>query len=426
MRHRFRLKGTDLVFTYDNITNVIHDWNGNQITKPNGLPQKPIRENVVKHNRPKEIKIVLGQSCNYSCGYCLQRDIGDHSRKAKSWDADALIARMKAMLYLDDLEQLELWGGETLLWWDEMKKIISAFDRPEFDFVFPTNGTILNAQHVEYLAGIQGRTTIELSHDGPKHEELRGRDFLPGLVPVLKLMEDYPEKMRVVFSVTITNRSYDLNALNDYFRDFFTNNGLKPIPVMFRPVWAYDKLSKEFSLHDVLEDYRNVLSSYLDRHISQFRRLKKVTDDEMLQSHLFHITQDDDENHGILQIASNFRYEMNRDGETVCGMHADDHLTIDHLGNIRACQNVGSETFNGNILDFAADDEISVSGLSVKRKEKCLKCPVYSFCLSGCPLDLNDDIFDINCRIHYTHHIVMLLKSLQILFNREVEWLGEE
>jgi len=428
MLHKFKVKESNTIFYYDNHKNTLFDKDKNPLSKQvtDFVGTDMPFSDVTKHNKPLELKIILGQTCNYSCGYCVQRDVGDHDRKVSHFNVAYLINNIKENLDISQLDQLELWGGETLLYWEEIKQLMLEFDTEEFDFVIPTNGTILSIEHINFFSSLKGRTTIELSHDGPLHSKIRGVDFLERIVPVLQEVEKYPEQIRFVMSVTITNKSYDLIELNDWFREFYKANNLKPIPLMFRPVWAYNSISKDFSLNSIIDKYTVILKEYLTKQINQFKRLGKVTDDELVQSQLFHITIEDDENNGVLQLASNFRYEMDKLGSTICGMHQKDHLTIDNIGNIRACQNVGGEYFSGNIMDFKTQLEIPVKNISVKKNLQCLQCPVYSYCLSGCPLDLSQEMFDMNCKINFAHYSTLMYAALSLAFNSEVEYLGLE
>ena len=42
---------------------------------------------------------------------------------------------------------------------------------------------------------MQGRVTIELSHDGPAHKKIRGVEFLEKIVPVIEIVETAKKAM---------------------------------------------------------------------------------------------------------------------------------------------------------------------------------------------------------------------------------------
>ncbi len=339
------------------------------------------------------------------------------------FDTTNLLNKIKT-LDLSNLEQVEFWGGETLLYWENVKPLMEFFDKPEMDFVIPTNGTPLQIDHIDFLKNLQGRTTIELSHDGPLHDITRGPNPLDKLIPVFYEVEKYPEQIRFIISVTISNLSYDLIDINKFFSNWFHSHIIKPIPLYFRPVWAYDLNSSQYNLEKVLVNYEKILRKYLDLQIEQFKKNNnKIVNRPMLESQLFHIPIEDDSNYGIVAIASSFKQSYNKTFATVCGQQSKEILTFDFMGNIRACQNVGSETFNGNILD----DNYSIKGFSVIKRETCLSCPVFNLCLGGCPLDEvkdNDEYFESNCKANFVHYGVMLEKSLELLFGEKIERVG--
>lgn len=438
MFHKFVVKTTGVVFNYSTVTNAIYDSEKNLLSRPLGKTNNEQAPNdfissgeVVKINSPREIKIVFGHKCNYACGYCIQKDIGDHdsihpSKATTSSRATQLIANLKASLDLSRLEQLELWGGEIFLFWKEVQEVMRAFDRPGFDFVMPTNGTLLDERHIDFFSSLEGRVTLEIGHDGPQHELTRGPDFLDKLAPTLRYMEGFREKVRAQFTVVVSRNNFKFREINDYFHDFYERNGLTPIPLFFMPIIVYDKFSRQHSIADI-NQYGDHLKDFLDEHIGQFIRLGKVADDALVQTALFHVNQDGDDNNGILQLAAKMRSTLDHYHSTICGMHQMDKLVVDISGNIKGCQNVGEAVFNGNIVDFAIDSSPKVihgMNTSEQYKDKCQSCPVLLQCFGGCPLEFDSESFDLNCQLSTIHNMTRLLAAFKIIFKSEVEWLG--
>lgn len=433
------VKDTGLEFFYSTKTNALYDKNKNLLSnrlgdRSNGqAPNESSDGPVVKVNSPREIKIVFGHKCNYACGYCVQKDIGDHSSQHPSKEevsarAKLLIHNIQEALDLHRLEQIELWGGEIFLFWNDVKAVMRAFDKPDFDFVMPTNGTLLREEHIDFFSTLKGRVTLEIGHDGPMHELTRGPDFLDRKAPVLKYMEGFPDKVRAQFTVVVSRNNFKFLEINDYFADFYKRNNLKPIPIFFMPIIVYDQHSRNHSVGDIKE-YGKHLTTYLNAQLDQFRRLKRVTDDRLIQSALFHVDQDGDDNNGVLQMAAKMRSELDTWSSTICGMHQMDKLVIDISGNIKGCQNVGESVYNGNIVDFIKDPSPKVvRGVSTEaqKREECQKCPVLLQCFGGCPLEFDSDSFDMNCQLSKTHNMVRLLMAFKVIFGGDVMWLGLE
>lgn len=441
MLHKYKVIDTGTIFFFDNKTNALFDKNKKQLSQHLGNREQRQDKNsesnelyVEKTNKPSEIRIVLGHKCNFSCGYCVQSDVGDHAKPEKGFKqevknlsgAKTLISNLRK-LDLSILEQIEFWGGETLLYWNQVKELMAEFDEPGFDFVIITNGVLFRKEHLDFLLNIKGRTTITFSHDGPMQEKNRGKDYLSTMVEHFRAMEDFPEKIRCEMQCTITKKYFNFIETNDFFRDFFKKHDLKPIPLVLKPVWVYDKLSERHAVNNVLPNYGNELKRYLDKQINQFKRLKRVESEEMLESELFHITINDDDNNGVLALSGKMRSELDYTPSTVCGMHQNDKLVVDINGNIRSCQNVGTDIYNGNILDFEDSDSVRLKGIHPnKHQDKCHSCPVFLLCLSGCPLDFNQEFFDVNCNISMTHNTTVLHSAFKLLFGGDVEWLGAE
>ncbi len=75
--NKYRI-GEDKIIYHDQITNQLFDENKQPLFQTISHVE-PKNDPVKKNNAPTEIRIVLGQSCNYNCGYCSQKAIGDHN-----------------------------------------------------------------------------------------------------------------------------------------------------------------------------------------------------------------------------------------------------------------------------------------------------------------------------------------------------------
>ena len=77
-------------------------------------------------NSPEVIKILLGDACNFRCAYCRQKI---HNRKEKiNYDVlNNFIHLLLKYLDLSNLKKVEFWGGEPLLYWDEIQYLKNKF-----------------------------------------------------------------------------------------------------------------------------------------------------------------------------------------------------------------------------------------------------------------------------------------------------------
>ena len=279
----FKLKNKDTKLIYSNHTNGLYDDNLNSLSEVvddfDFYTQANTHTNKkTKSNKPSWLRILFGHACNYSCSYCLQKDIGNPNERAKIWTLDSFIDTVKTKLDLSDLKRIDLWGGETLLYWKSITPIMDQFDRPGMEWYFPTNGTPLRQKHVDYLNKIKGMALFGISHDGPGHIALRGKEFLwdKQTVDVLKQMQTNREKIRFSFNPVISATNYDLFEMNNFFRDYMLEVGLDPaqtsISYTLGRVHTDEDHEGSVSMDHVirgaeLEKFRDMMDKYIQANI---------------------------------------------------------------------------------------------------------------------------------------------------------------
>ena len=190
-------------YLYDNQTNEIFDSEGclvdfkkderfaDFLTKKSSdrvvkdfSPDEPI---IGKSRRLTTLKIQLGMACNYHCQYCLQNAYRDGgARVANEQTVDAffkILDEQGIKLAVDG--QVELWGGEPLVYWKTLKVLLPKIRSRWGDEVLVkmvTNGSLLTKEKVDFL--MAHRVTVIVSHDGPGFD-LRD-DVDPLTVPEIK------------------------------------------------------------------------------------------------------------------------------------------------------------------------------------------------------------------------------------------------
>ncbi len=421
MIHKFKIERTGEFFHYNNETNSLLDNNLNKLSKlyeANAETGQMIEDfgstSVAKD--PYTIKITLGHGCNYSCGYCMQKDIGNPNERPAQGSTPMLIKNMKRHLDMSKTNRIELWGGETLLYWPDIMQIIEAFDNEQIVWYIPTNGTTLMPKHVEYFKQIKGRVAFGISHDGPGHESLRGKEFLHKKVEVLKgIQENFP-KMQFSFNPVISKTNYDLFKINDFFQDYFTKTGLQPVTLSYELGRVYDKTLAQNSSHHVIsgEDlamYSAVLNRYLNEHLKQLRVYGATKTGPLLANSLFHTGM------GVLPYAKSLQSETPHIIKTNCGVDDKRLLSLDIYGNARTCQNVDESYISGNLIDIKG---IKIKHVDLSREWHCGDCRVLRMCKSSCPLDLGIDVFRINHTIEYLHYTAIQNAAFKLLFDSEI------
>lgn len=97
------------------------------------------------------LNVFLGYGCNLKCSYCLQAPMAQRSKKGKA-DPSTFIEKVIPWVIEKNIRKISYWGGEPLLYWDQITKIHEAFLAAghEFDMIrIATNGTLFTDEHVE-------------------------------------------------------------------------------------------------------------------------------------------------------------------------------------------------------------------------------------------------------------------------------------
>jgi uncharacterized protein len=414
---QFRVLNSGEDFYYENHNHALYNSDFSAVN----LQFDPARislptSSLKKSNTPTTIKIVLGHACNYSCGYCVQKDIGNSEERSKNVNTLRFINQLKENVKVAALQRIELWGGETLLYWPDIVEIMGALDREGLTWYIPTNGTTLTNKHVEYFASLKGKVTIGISHDGPGHVFLRGPEFLHRKVEVLKNLQQ--AKISFSFNPVISLHNYDLFAVDEFFSSFLKKNGLDPVNLVFELGRVYDKtLSKNSFQHvihgDHVEKYGRILKKYLKRHKDE---LNQTSGEKLLRSNLFHF------GNGALPYAVTLKQQRPISFRSNCGVDLDDLISFDINGNVRTCQNAGNDHIQGTIDKLP---NIDLKGVNLTKNGFCDNCSVLRLCKSSCPIEISSDVFHINHLVEKAHYGQIQLIAFEMLFRSEVELVAE-
>lgn len=118
------------------------------------------------------VNLVITHQCNLNCQYCVQKK--DNSNFTIEL-AQKLFSLLKNFEPKDKLE-FHFYGGEPLLFLDQIKKIVKfllSIDK-SFKFSITTNGTLLNDKVCDFL--IQNEFIVYISLDGDLETQLINRN----------------------------------------------------------------------------------------------------------------------------------------------------------------------------------------------------------------------------------------------------------
>lgn len=422
---KFLINRTGEYFYYDNSTNGLISSAGKQLSTPfvepaewNELKDRFGSDFIAKN--PETIKITMGHGCNYSCGYCMQKDIGNPDERAVNGLTPMLIKNIRRHLDTSDTTRIELWGGETLLYWKDMVSIMNEFDTTGVTWYIPTNGTPLHHKHLDFFMKLKGNVAMGISHDGPAHETLRGPEFLHKKVDIFKrIAEECGTKVQHSFNPVISKTNYDLFEINNFFVEFFERNNLAPKQLSFELGRVYDETMAKNSTHHVISGehivkYGEILKAYLSAHVAQLKE-RGPSNGPLLSNNLFHTGM------GVLPYARTLQSQHVPLLKSNCGVDDSRLISLDMLGNIHTCQNTDDSFISGNLMNLKG---VRIKQINLNRDDHCGSCDVRRLCKSSCPLDLGSAVFLTNHAIELVHYRAIQQTAFGLLFDSEITLQG--
>jgi len=407
----FRIEKTGEIFQYDNSLNTILNAAGAPLGKESFLLPEPPKYH--KSDAPHTIKVILGHACNYSCTYCVQKDIGNPAERPKNFMTGELIRKIKKRLDLGQLTRVELWGGETLLYWSDIIEIMTALDDKKISWYIPTNGTILKLKHAEFFKKLKGKVSIGISHDGPGHVALRGPEFLHRKVEELRALQD--AGIQFSFNAVITTTNYNLFKIDEYFKSFLMEHNLKPVPIVYEVGRTYETGACATESHVVtaeqIPEYRTILKQYLRRHYFESKRYSRWNEYMLLPTNLYHFGS------GAIPYAKTLAQQSPIHHYSNCGTDHPGLITLDMNGNLRTCQNSNDEYIYGNVINIT---QVNMKKVDYVKDDFCKDCSVLRLCNRSCPIDLPFNTFLANHQIENAHYSEIQLMAFEVLFESPV------
>ncbi|WP_316200893.1 MULTISPECIES: radical SAM/SPASM domain-containing protein [unclassified Bradyrhizobium] len=377
------------------------DFTGNPMLESEPVQARPFI--AVDYDQPgrkvrevKKLKIQLGLGCQKSCLYCLQAAQVQKAALSSTRDASEFLANIDSWIENPQgMEKVELWGGEPLLYWKHIEilapALIEKFPNARFSMI--TNGELLTREIVDKLKSWD--FSIAISHDGPG-QHIRGDD--PFEDPHKFAMIQYAQRTfhpRFSFNAVLTPASNDVNAIIDWFQDYFPgcNVGFEGV------------------VHSYASDPSSIFSEEQLNEFSE-RLSYQLVDGSAIRSGMLH--------HKLRQAVSSMVNE--RSSEVLfqkCGMDMPEYLAVDLKGNVMTCQNVGANGNHkiGHVSDF---DKIALNtSRHWSKRPECQSCPVLQLCQGACMYQGGDN-WTHSCNAEFFYNLAFFRAALFILTGR---WL---
>jgi len=358
----------------DDGSELLYDLENSCISKEYGMIEtvamnQPFSTKAKPGKKSKDVfklLIQFGLSCNYSCGYCSQRYMPfDEADNLK--DSSMLLEKLKT-LNLTAETQVQLWGGEPLVYWKSIKHFVPKLREMGCrNIQMTTNGSLLNQEKVDWA--IANQVFITVSHDGPGQKTRAEEDILdnPKIVDCIKQLM---AKDLFSFNPTIYKQNQSRVAIFDYFHARFGDNFKLANAEFIRP---YDLETKKFSLNTTQEhiEYRKLFLKELltaPEKLSRFDGIQRKIG--LFALHYGQHTK-------VATLPSH------------CGVDLEGFLTLNLKGEVVTCMN--DNTVIGHIDKLEETVVNTVNHWS--DRANCHKCPVLPVCLSSCPIQEGENFY---------------------------------
>lgn len=373
--------------SYFNRELFFNPWNL-KLSKYDETKQKIDYPRKILTNSPEVLKILLGDACNFRCKYCRQK-IHNKKEKINYEILNNFIKTIKKYLDLSNLKKVEFWGGEPLLYWEEIQFLKTKFLEINKDCILhlTTNGSLINKDICKEL--ISGPNyMIKLSHDGPG-QFLRSQDPIKlHKEEIFKLKEELFPRDLFWINTVLTWNCMSPGKIVNYFKELFNDDNIKIMKI--EPAIPYNEFSQKYTLQTD-EQFAEFTSLFFNDLI-QYNLEKNVFEyDELYKFFL---------RSQVRNIEYNF-------AEMKCIETQKKTLTLDYFGNIVPCQVYNKDdNLLGHISNISNINIINIDHSD--RINRCNECPVVSLCRGVCPFIKDKEIIEMNCKVRYHTYLTLL------------------
>lgn len=308
-----------------------------------------------------ELKIAINPTlgCNARCEYCFEagHQHGDMTDETVIEVADFIERAVPD----GGMITFRWFGGEPLLASDKITRITQEVsrrlgDRVSYKSTVLTNGSLIDDDIIDLMAGIWHTTEVHLTLDGTRDEHNRIKHYLDKSTDGYQLALDAAEKLlqrgiAVVCRINVTTQNEDrFEEIVSEFDHMRRHDLLRVYPAPTRP---HTKTAKGYSI-----DYER----YGQMH-----------------AHTMHILR----RHGFFPSLNDF---MPIRKVTCCSTRATNELVVDHDGQIYKCMQVATRHQNtiGDVKTGLVMNEELAKWAHPTRPTECKDCVFFPICQGGC------------------------------------------
>lgn len=356
-----------------------------------------------KNRNIKEIKIQLGLICNFKCKYCKQSIHTDNAAISTLKDVENFIENFDTWCTSpkEDPMKIQLWGGEPLLYINEIKLLVNFF-KTRFDHLdvgLVSNGSLMNEEIANFL--LENNIGLSISYDGPWQLENRTGNPLKEGSGSLKWIKYYADNSKhgVYFNAVLTKNNIDPKAAYDSVKDIMGENfsfGFEGITA----IEDEDQCSEKYLFSD--EDYD---------------RLKNIIKEQISSGALNNVSPFPQKIMKLMSALSSQKYFIYDNTFLKCGMDNEHILAVNLKGEALICH---STVFPiGHVDDFDNIDMTKGQYTHWNEREECKNCPVLSLCKGACPTLTGNEWYH-TCNNEFNWNMAVFEAVFEFIFKEKI------
>jgi uncharacterized protein len=154
------------------------------------------------------IYLILGNSCNMNCRYCLQHSLVEREKEVKY--NPMLIGWLKRMAEVSEYGlRITFWGGEPLVYFSTIQRIMAELKGSNLKYSIVTNGKALTDEMVTFLN--EHDVEVAISWDGKNTKRTRRFDVFTDE----KLKQRIFALHNLCITGVVSSMAYPLDLLRD-------------------------------------------------------------------------------------------------------------------------------------------------------------------------------------------------------------------
>lgn len=317
------------------------------------------------------IFIMLGNSCNMNCAYCLQHPLVEHPI-ASTINEDIYEFIKQIQEENEHSVNLQFYGGEPLIYFDNIKAIVENTKDIKCTYSIICNGKAITQEMVDFFN--EHEIPVTISWDGRAVLQTRGYDVFD---PLGKQRDLLLQLKYLGLSGVISSKIYPKELLEDfqsisdeYYKIHQYGIRINLDEIMDTGIGRKDLVNLDY------EKVYNQMAEMADDYIQFMDKKKQMSycARQYIESFI-----------GIIK-----SFYLNNDGKwgrqtCMCG-NGYSVLNLDLQGDLYSCHN-GTDKVGTIYYDyFKYLNNVIKSDAIIKDRIMCEKCPALFFCKGGCKL----------------------------------------